>query len=216
GFTDWVGQVADSRSAREYRRRVPDAESASMWQSLSFGANYKAAYCLAVCPAGEDVIAPFLSNRPHYLREVVKPLQDKAEPVYVVPGSDAEAHVTKRFPHKTPRPVRSPLRATSIAGFLFGLRLRFQRNHSDGLTATYHFTFTGEEPRTATIVIRDKTLQLQDGLAGIPEVRVTADSRTWLGVLAKERSLLWALVRGRIRVRGSLRLLRAFGRCFPA
>ena len=27
-----------------------------MWQSLSYGANYRAAYCLAVCPAGEDVI----------------------------------------------------------------------------------------------------------------------------------------------------------------
>ena len=52
GFTDWVEQVADSRDARDYRSRVSDAESASMWQSLSFGANYKAAYCLAVCPAG--------------------------------------------------------------------------------------------------------------------------------------------------------------------
>src|SRR5215217_794472 len=56
GFTDWVEQVADSKNARDYRSRVSDTESASMWQSLSFGANYKSAYCLAVCPAGEDVI----------------------------------------------------------------------------------------------------------------------------------------------------------------
>src|SRR6266498_3369415 len=48
GFTDWVEQVADSKNARDYRSRVSDAESASMWQSLSFGANYKSAYCLAV------------------------------------------------------------------------------------------------------------------------------------------------------------------------
>ena len=59
GFTDWVEQIADGPNARAYRRKVTDAESASMWQSLSFGANYKAAYCLAVCPAGEDVIKPF-------------------------------------------------------------------------------------------------------------------------------------------------------------
>src|SRR5919206_4774499 len=45
GFTDWVEQVADSKGARDYRRRVTDSETASMWQSLSFGANYKAAYC---------------------------------------------------------------------------------------------------------------------------------------------------------------------------
>src|SRR5262245_596432 len=41
GFTDWVEQIADSGNAPDYRRRVTDAESASMWQSLSFGANYK-------------------------------------------------------------------------------------------------------------------------------------------------------------------------------
>ena len=44
GFIDWVEQVADSKNARDYRSRVSDAESASMWQSLSYGANYKSAY----------------------------------------------------------------------------------------------------------------------------------------------------------------------------
>src|SRR6267378_2090693 len=47
GFTDWVEQIADSKDALDYRKKVSDPESASMWQSLSFGANYKAAYCLA-------------------------------------------------------------------------------------------------------------------------------------------------------------------------
>ena len=40
-------------AALDYRKKVSDPESASMWQSLSFGANYKAAYCLSVCPAAE-------------------------------------------------------------------------------------------------------------------------------------------------------------------
>src|SRR6516165_5924365 len=71
GFTDWVEQIAESKSALDYRRRVSDSESSSMWQSLSFGANYKAAYCLAVCPAGDDVIRPFLDDRGGYVREVV-------------------------------------------------------------------------------------------------------------------------------------------------
>jgi hypothetical protein len=30
GFTDWVEHVADSRNARDYRRRVTDQESVSM------------------------------------------------------------------------------------------------------------------------------------------------------------------------------------------
>src|SRR3954452_13268075 len=73
GFTDWAEQVAESKDALGYRKKVSDPESASMWQSLSFGANYKAAYCLRVCPAGEDVIGPYLNDKPGHLREVVRP-----------------------------------------------------------------------------------------------------------------------------------------------
>ena len=63
GFDDWVEQVADSRDRMDYRERVTLPETVSMWQSLSYGANYKAAYCMGVCPAGEDVISPFLEDR---------------------------------------------------------------------------------------------------------------------------------------------------------
>src|ERR1700752_32908 len=52
GFTDWVQTIADSADAADFRSRVSDSENASMWQSLPFKPNYKAAYCLAVCPAG--------------------------------------------------------------------------------------------------------------------------------------------------------------------
>src|SRR5581483_2334567 len=106
GFADWAEHVADARTGRDLRRRVTRQETVSVWQSLAFGPNYKAAYCLSVCPAGEDVIGPFQADRAAHLRDVVRPLQERAEPVYVVPDSDAEAHVTKRFPRKTVRRVR--------------------------------------------------------------------------------------------------------------
>ncbi|HWU39591.1 MAG TPA: hypothetical protein VN203_18230, partial [Candidatus Acidoferrum sp.] len=105
GFTDWVEQVADSNNARDYRTKVTDPESASMWQSLSFGANYKAAYCLAVCPAGEEVIGPYLTDKPTHVQTIVRPLQEKEETVYVVAGSDAETHVARRFPKKKTKRV---------------------------------------------------------------------------------------------------------------
>src|SRR3954468_3100502 len=142
GFTDWVEQVADSKNAHAYRSRVSDAESASMWQSLSYGANYKAAYCLAVCPAGEDVIGPFLTDRKAHLKEVVRPLQEKAETIYVTRNSDAEDHVAKRFPRKQIKHVGNTLRPNSIQLFLNGLPLVFQPGKSAGLNATFHFTFT--------------------------------------------------------------------------
>jgi len=217
GFTNWVEQIADSKSASDYRRRVTDAESASMWQSLSFGANYKSAYCMAVCPAGDDVIAPFLTDRSQYLQDVVRPLQNKEETVYVVPKSDAEEYVARRFPHKHVKRVGNSLnRLRTIAALLTGLPLTFQRNQSKGLAATYHFIFTGAEERRATVVIRDQKLKVSEGHSGKADIVVTADSQTWLGFLAKERNLVWALLRRKIRINGSPRLLLAFGKCFPS
>jgi ferredoxin len=110
GFTDWAQTIADSSDAADFRSRVSDSENASMWQSLSFKANYKAAYCLAVCPAGEDVIEPYLDDRKGFMDLVLKPLQDKKETLYVLPGSAAKAHAEKRYPHKTVKVVDSGIR----------------------------------------------------------------------------------------------------------
>ncbi len=90
GFTDWAQTIADSSDAADFRSRVSDSENASMWQSLSFKANYKAAYCLAVCPAGEDVIEPYLDDRKGFMDLVLKPLQEKKETLYVLPNSAAK------------------------------------------------------------------------------------------------------------------------------
>jgi Fe-S-cluster-containing hydrogenase component 2 len=215
GFTDWVEQVADSKNALDYRGRVSDAESASMWQSLSYGANYKSAYCLAVCPAGEDVIGPFLADRKTHLKETVRPLQDKEETIYVTKNSDAEAYVAKRFPHKRIKRVGNSLRPNTIEVFLHGMPRVFQPGKSAGLNATFHFTFSGEEQRQATVVIKDQKLSVEEGHVGHRDLHVTADSRTWIGTLRKERNVVWALLRRKIRLDGPLKLLVAFGKCFP-
>ena len=215
GFTDWVEQIADSKNALDYRKRISEPETASMWQSLSHGANYKSAYCMAVCPAGEDVIGPYLQDRKRHIQEVVKPLQDKAEPVYVVKGSDAEGYARKKWKNKTVKHAGNTLRPQSIDALLKFMPFVFQPNQSRGLNATFHFRFTGAERRDATIVIQDCKLRVSDGLIGSPALIVTADSRTWLGFLAKERNLVWAFLRGKIRIKGSPRLLLAFGKCFP-
>src|SRR5262249_30017987 len=112
--------------------------------------------------------------------------------------------------------VSNGLRVRTISRLLFSLRLAFQPGKAAKLNAVYHFIFTGKEEKQATIAIRQGTLEVQDGLQGQADVRITADSETWLGFLAKERSLVWALLRRRIRIKGSPRLLLAFGKCFPS
>jgi len=215
GFADWTEGVASSRDGLDYRRRVSEAETVSTWQSLAFGSNYKAAYCMAVCPAGGDVIGFYRQSIKEFTTEVVKPLQEKIETLYVIPGSDAEAHARRRFPHKTVRPVRNSLRPRNLTTFLQGLPLAFQRHAARDLAATYHFTFTGREAATATVVIRAGSITVQDGLQGEPNLSITTDAATWLGFLAREKNLLWALLTRRVKLRGNPKWLLAFGRCFP-
>lgn len=215
GFTDFVEQIVDSPTRSAFSAKVSDCESASWWQSLSYGANYKAAYCLAVCPAGEDVIGPFLTNRSQFLSDVVRPLQDKPETLYINHNSDAEQHIAKRFPHKTVKYVGNGLRVTSVDGFLAGMPHVFQPRASGGLTATYHFTFTGAEQRLATVVIREQSISVTEGHHGTADLRIQADAATWVAFLRQEANIVWALLRRKIRLKGPIKLLVAFGSCFP-
>jgi len=214
GFVDWVDNIADSKNSLDYRNRISDAETVSMWQSLAYKPCYKSVYCMAVCPAGEDVMPQYLADKKRFVEDVVRPLQMKEETVYVLPGSDAESHVGRMFPHKKIKRVGNGIRLPSIKSFLGTMPRAFQRHKSEGLNATYHFAFTGEENEDATVIIMNKTITVLSGHEGRADVRVTADSRSWLKVLHKDSSMIKEIVFGKIKVRGSMKLFKAFGRCF--
>ncbi|MGI9553515.1 MAG: FAD-binding oxidoreductase, partial [Thermodesulfobacteriota bacterium] len=216
GFNDWIEQIVDSKNISDYRSRMDQAETSSFWQSLAFGPSYKSAYCLSVCPAGEDVIGPYLKNKKKHFEEIVKPFQEKVETVYVVPGSDAEQVVEKKFKNKIVKHTYTSLNPNSVRGFIDALSFVFQKEQSDGLDALYHFIFHGEEEYKATVIIRNKKIETHSDLVGKPDMTVTADSKTWLGFLAKEKNLVWALITRKIKLKGSPLLLLKFGKCFPS
>lgn len=216
GFANFVEDIASSRSVADYRGKQSYGETISRWQSLSYGPNYNAAYCIAVCPAGEDVIGPYLADKADHLKKVVDPLRDKAEPVYVVKDSDAEEHVAKRYPHKRIRIVRSSARLATIKSFLWGIKLAFQPGNATGLAATYHFAFTGREVADATITIRDRKLTVAEGHVGNADLKVIVDGGQWVRFLNKEVSLVRLLVTRTLKLKGPPKLLAAFGRCFPS
>jgi epoxyqueuosine reductase QueG len=216
GFVDWVENIIQSRSVPDYRRKHSDAETVLMWQSLSVGTSYKCSNCMAVCPGGEENIGPYAEDQKRYLEDVAQRMRDRKETVYVVKGSDAEAHVLKRFPNKTVKYVHCCARPTSAAKFFENLPIVFQREQSKGLNAVYHLRFTGSETCQGTIAIHDKKIEVSDGLVGTPDVRITADTETWLKILRGERNFLVAVLTRKVRVQGPKTLLQAFVRCFPA
>jgi ferredoxin len=216
GFQNWVENVVTSNNIKKYRRKVSDKETVSMWQSLSYGICNKSSYCMAVCPAGDEVIGEFLDDRKKYIADVVKPLQQKAEIIYVVPGSDAETHVGRKFPNKKTQKVFNGLRPNTIANFLESLPVVFQRGIAEGMNTVYHFRFTGDEECESTITIRDSSLTIQNTLIGDPDILIEADAGTWLAFLAREKNLVAALAQRRIKIKGSPRLMQSFAKCFPS
>lgn len=105
GFLSWTEALVTSADMKEYRQKRNDGETMAVWQSLTYGGGFRCGYCMAVCPAGVDLIGPYIENRKGYVETVVKPLQEKKECVYVIPGSEAEASLPGRLPSKSPRPV---------------------------------------------------------------------------------------------------------------
>jgi len=145
GFQNWVEQVVDSKGHADYRRRVSDRETISMWQHLAIGAQTRCDRCMAVCPAGEAAIGEYLDDRKAYTNQYLKKFRNLVETIYVVKGSDAEQHVRSNFPAKRNKIISNGIRPTSVAMFLESLPLAFQPGQSEGLNAVYHFTFTGNE-----------------------------------------------------------------------
>jgi len=76
-----------------------------MWQSRTSPPGNKSGYCVAVCPAGEDILSPYLEDRKTFMDTVLRPLQDKNETLYVLPGSHAQEYAQRRFPHKPVKEV---------------------------------------------------------------------------------------------------------------
>jgi alkyl sulfatase BDS1-like metallo-beta-lactamase superfamily hydrolase len=155
-----------------------------------------------------------LTDRRKYREDVVRPLQEKEETVYVLPGSDAESHALRAFPHKKIKRVGNGVRPPSIKSFLRSIPIAFQRHKSEGLNATYHFTFTGEERESATVTVTNKTVTVKKGHEGEADIHVKADSRAWLRALHKDSAMLKEIVFRNTRVKGPIRLLKAFGNCF--
>jgi len=110
GFSDWVENIVASNSGSEYREKVSDLETVSMWQSLSYGVSNKSSYCMAACPAGTENVGRYIDDRKAFVRTVVKPLQQRQENIYVVADSDAETHVSKHYPNKTVKRVSNGIR----------------------------------------------------------------------------------------------------------
>lgn len=216
GFEDWVENIVSSKNVKEFRKKSGDDENVSKWQSLSFGPQYKAAYCVSVCPAGDDLIGIYEKNRRGWIKQIVKPLKDKKEPVYVGKDTRAEEHARKNR-NKKIKIVTNVQHPKSINGFLSGSRVSFEPKHARGANLTVHFQFNGVETTKATIKIANETIDVKEEHVGKADLAIITDSETWIKMINKETSFvsnLLSILSGKVKVQGKLKLLKQFQNCF--
>ncbi len=159
GFEDWVATIADSTDEASYRSKFSAEETRSMWQSLAFGPKYKSAYCQAVCPAGEDVIGPYMADRAAWRNDVVVPLLRKKENVYVTSGSRAE-HIARRNPDKRVRYFDFRPQLSSPANFRLGILHRFDELRALSVNTDVLFRF--DDGSALRVRINAGTIALED------------------------------------------------------
>lgn len=216
GFEDWVENIVDAKDSKEFRKKSSDSENVSRWQSLSYGPQYKAAYCISVCPAGEDLVGVYTSDRKGWIKNILKPLSNKKEPIYVGKDTHAEEYARKN-PNKEVKVIRNIFRPNSINGFLTGVKVAFEQKHAKGVNITVHFESNGKETAQATIIIAGGVIDVKEGHVGTADLGITADSKTWLGIINKETSPsdnIQAITSGKVKVHGELKLLKQFQECF--
>ncbi|WP_316506414.1 SCP2 sterol-binding domain-containing protein [Nitrosopumilus sp.] len=216
GFEDWIENIVDAKDSKEFRKKSSDSENVSRWQSLSYGPQYKAAYCISVCPAGEDLVSVYRNDRKGWVENILKPLSNKKEPIYVGKDTYAEEYARKN-PNKEVKVIRNIFRPNSINGFLTGVRVAFEQKHARGVNMTVHFESNGMETTQATMIIAGEVIDVKEGHVGIADLGITADSETWLKTVNKETSSaedIQAITSGKIKVQGDLKLLKQFQECF--
>jgi len=179
GFSNWADSLAAAGSSADYRTKFREDETISMWQSLSSGPHYKSAYCMAVCPAGDDVIGPYLQDRKAYVDTYVRPLKDQVEPVYVQSGTHAET-VAARNPAKDVRYIDFAVGVAGVDNAIRGLQHMFDRRRglvADGTT----ILCVVDEAHEIVLTVERGALRRVD--SGEPTATARGPLTAWMAVL---------------------------------
>lgn len=174
GFADWADALAAADTPEQYRTKFREEETVSLWQSLGYGPQYKSAYCMAVCPAGTDVIGPYLRDRRGYVATHLRPLRTRPEPVYVQSGTRAE-RVAARNPAKQVRYIDYKVGVASVDNVLRGLQHMFDGTRADlDGTAIRCVIDDGTDPHERLLAVRNGSLRLLEPDAGTAPPAATA------------------------------------------
>ena len=95
-----------------------------------------------------------------------------------------------------------------------GLQTVFVPSRAAGVDKTIQFEFSGREPGTWAMTVRDGVLSYHEGAATNPNATVSADSDDWLKILRNELNAVSAFMGGKLKINGDMALLMQFQNWF--
>jgi epoxyqueuosine reductase QueG/putative sterol carrier protein len=231
GFLDLVRDLGAARP-RRFEKRWTDIEIAALWQSLAFRVEYRCFNCVATCPA--EIHTAFhddTATRRQYLDETLKPLtytRRVAEPQFVIDTPTArERHGIPPGEWRTPldpaRPASRTVRLVSlqrirtqdIDAMMRNMPQYFRSEEAKGLAFTTQFTLTGRGGGSWAMRIADARCEVRPGTIADADLTIVCPGSLFLAIHQGTRSPVWAMLTGRLRLRGNRRLFLRFPRLFP-
>lgn len=94
------------------------------------------------------------------------------------------------------------------------MRPAFQPGRAQGVNKTIQFEFSGREPGTWTVTVRDGAFAYREGPAQGANATVRVSSDDWLAILRGELTALDAVMAGRLQIQGDMALMIQFQNWF--
>lgn len=91
----------------------------------------------------------------------------------------------------------------------------FNAAAAQGLDAVFQFDITGEGGENWSVIVKDGTCQVSEGVNESPTVALTMSAETWVGMINKEVNGMQAFMSGQLKATGDIMLAQRIEQLFP-
>ena len=103
---------------------------------------------------------------------------------------------------------------TSVADAVQAMKAKFNPSAAAGLDLVFGFRI--DEEKNFSLVVKDSTCELQEGVNPDAQVTLVMDSETLQGIVSGETDGMQAFMGGKLRVEGDMMLSMKLSELFPA
>lgn len=90
----------------------------------------------------------------------------------------------------------------------------FKPEAAKGVDSVFQYDITGEGGGQWSVIVKDQTCEVKEGMHPSPAVTLTMDSATFLAMQSKQLNGMQAYMSGKLKVTGNIMLAQTFGQLF--